>query len=279
MIDPATAPVPSATPECSDLPFDASLRDRWTEGADGWHYDMPAGWSQGRSVYGGLVAASAAGLARLHVDAERELRMMSLQLYRPTADGRVDGTVRVVREGKYASFVDVALSQDGSQNAAASFVFARNRPASTAIPAAPPWEGPDPDSLVEMPYIPGVVPEFVRNLSFRWVRGGMPFTGADETEFDAYCRFRAPAGDIEGVLGLLDAFPAPALSTLTSPAPASTVSWTAHVVAAPERIEGWCKFTYRTVVGAGGMHTVFGSLYSEDGRLLGWTEQLVAVYG
>ena len=36
---------------------------------------------------------------------------------------------------------------------------------------------------------------------------------------------------------------------------------------------------YETVVGERAMHTIVGRLRSPDGRLIGWTEQLVAVYG
>lgn len=263
----------------SDLHVDATLRDQWNEVDGGWHFELPAGWGQGRSVFGGLVGAVAASLARLHVGDGRSLRTMSTQLLRPTRPGRLDGTVSVLREGKYTSFVEVILSQDGARVVTANFVFARHRGGAVTVDATVPWTGPDPETLADVPYVPGAMPECVRNVTLRWGSGPAPFSGADEASFVGFCRTHYPSGDIEGVLAILDIFPPPSLVLLNTPAPASTVSWTAHVLDAPERLEGWLRVEYRTVVGAGGMHTTVARLFDPDGRLLGWSEQLVAVFG
>ena len=37
--------------------LDASLRTLWTSINDTWRIDVPAGWMQGRSAFGGLTAA------------------------------------------------------------------------------------------------------------------------------------------------------------------------------------------------------------------------------
>ncbi|MFT6400132.1 MAG: acyl-CoA thioesterase, partial [Bradymonadia bacterium] len=269
--------IPAETASVSALRFDASLRALWKESDEGWVLDMPSGWMQGRSVYGGLVAAVAGGLARLHIEEERTLRLSQMQLMRPLVPGPVVGRVNVQREGKYASFVSVELVQDSQVATTASYVFARPRPGSTPVAADPAWAGPDPETLRDLPYIPGVMPEFVKNVQMRWASGALPYSQTEPCNFRAYCAFRSPSGGLEGVLGLLDIFPAPSLAKLSGPVPASTVAWTAHILNPPDRIEGWCRFEYETVLGVGGMHTVVGRLHAEDGTLLGWTEQLVAV--
>ena len=113
----------------------------------------------------------------------------------------------------------------------------------------------------------------------RWVTGQHPFTGSTQRDFTGYCRFNAPAGGPEGLIALLDVWPAPPLAMLSAPAPASTVSWTAHLLKVPEVLSGWCFYTYRTVAGEGGYHTCAGHLYDAEGALLAYSEQLVAVYG
>ena len=270
---------PSEPESISDLRFDASMRGLWRQDSDTWVAELPEGWMQGRSVYGGLVAAVAAGLARLHIEEERTIRLAQMQLMRPLVPGLVEGRVSVLREGKYASFASVELVQGGEVATAARYVFSRARAGSTSVEPRPAWVGVAPETLPNLPHIPGIMPEFVKNVEMRWESGALPYSGEEQCSFRAYCAFRTPAGGLEGVLGLLDLFPAPTLGKLTSPAPASTVAWTAHILNAPERIEGWCRFEYETVVGEGGMHTVVGRLYASDGALLGWTEQLVAVYG
>lgn len=260
------------------MKFDASLRDRWSRSGDDWCFEMPAGWMQGRGVFGGLTVASAAALALRHVDPSRPLRAISTQFARPVAAGEVNASVRVVREGRTATFAETIVRQHGRDAALVAMVFATPHTAATPIAASTHWKGPDPDSLEEFRYVPGVFPEFTQNVAYRWASGGVPFSAAEHARFTGYCRFRAPAGDVEGVIGLLDAWPCPSLSVLKAPVFASTVTWTAHILRVPDAFDGWFPFAYETVVGAGGFHTAVGRLYDPDGALIGWSEQLVAVF-
>lgn len=257
--------------------FDSSLRDGWTETAAGWRCELPEGWMQGRSVFGGLTAAVAVALARRHVDARRRLRTVQVQLLRPTGPGPVDGEVRILREGKSITFVEVRLRQDDAETALLQLVFVAPRAGSLEVPAAPAPQMPGPDGLDDLPYIPGVMPEFLQHVIMRWADGAPPFSGGDRAQFFGYCGFRGPAGDEEGLVGLLDIWPAPTLSLLPKPVPASTVTWTAHLLEVPDEF-GLFGFDYRTEVGADGFHTVLGRLYAPDGRLLAWTEQLAALF-
>ncbi|MBL4635437.1 MAG: thioesterase family protein [Kofleriaceae bacterium] len=56
------------------------------------------------------------------------------------------------------------------------------------------------------------------------------------------------------------------------------MTWTAHIFDVPEQRNGWYGFRYETLQGKDGMHTVVGKLFGEDGSLIAWTEQLVAVF-
>lgn len=268
----------------SPLALDRTLRDRWQPAEDAFTCPMPAGWAQGRSVFGGLTAAMVAALGRRHVGDERILRSQSVSLLQPVLPGPVSGSVCTLREGKGVRFVEVRLHQrpepDAEERlvATAQLTFIRPRANSVRVEAPARWEGPDPDSLAPVPYIPGVMPEFLQHVDMRWAAGSPPYSGAEEAHFLGYCRFRGPSGDAEGLIALLDAWPSPTLSRLTGPAPASTVTWNAHLLAIPDTFEGWFAFEYRTVVGADGFHTAVGQLHAPDGRLVGWTEQLMAVF-
>jgi len=197
----------------------------------------------------------------------------------PVVPGCVHATFREVRQGKNVTFAEVRLRQKQGEVAVVNFVFMVPRSKSTSIESAACCTGAKPESLVELPYLPGLTPEFTRHVELRWADGGPPFSGAHEARTRGYCRFRKPSGDVEGLVGLLDAWPSPSLSVLAAPAPASSVTWTAHLLHPPRPSNDWFAFEYETAVGEQGFHTVVGRLHGPDGRLVAWTEQLVAVFG
>ncbi len=258
--------------------FDSSMRARWRDEDGGWQFEIPAGWLQGRAVFGGLVAAAATGLAIRNLSEEWTLRSLSTQFLRPTQLGALRGKFAINRQGRSVTFAEVRLSQDAGDVLIVNLVFAKPRDGSIAI-EAPKWKlEVDPDVLTELPFIAGVVPEFVSKLSLRWADGGFPFSSQQRPSLTGLCRFKVPARDIECILGLLDAWPCPSLSMLSAPAAASSVSWSAHIIEVPPDCDGWFSFRYDTIAGNAGFHTVVGSLHGPDGQLVGWTEQLVALF-
>lgn len=258
--------------------FDKRLQDGWQESEAGWTMQMPTGWMQGRSTFGGLTAACAVALAMRRRGPDWSLRTMSIQLLRPTVPGPTSGELRVLRDGKGVCFLQVELHQAEGLVAAAHLVLVRPRAGAMQIEGPRVWTGADPETLEDLPYIPGLTPEFIQHVSMRWASGGPPFSGAAQANFTGYCRFNVPASGVEAVVGLLDVWPCPSLSLLSTPVPASTVSWTAHILHVPERFDGWFPFSYETVAGSNGFHTVVGRLHGPDGRLVGWTEQLAVVF-
>lgn len=261
------------------MELNATLRDRWRRDGDAWHMPMPEGWMQGRSIFGGVTAAAATALAYRHLDdPARSLRTISTQLLAPVVPGPVVGVAKTLRSGKNVTFCEVRLSQGDTEVLVAQLVFARPRDTKLAVAGRPCPETADVDTLADLPYVPGVVPEFTQNAQMRWADGAPPFTRATQARFVARYRYRVPLADAEGALALLDTFPAPSLSMLSAPAPASTVSWTAHLLRTPVQSDGWYTFAYETVAGADGFHTIAGHLWDPDGNLVGYSEQLVVVF-
>lgn len=234
---------------------------------------------QGRSVFGGMTAASSAALAMRVADkADRPIRLAHLQLVAPVLPGPLHGAARILREGRNTTFVEVRLEQENKLRSVANFVF--TRPLETEVVVAPPPcpEVAGHEDLPALPYVKGLVPEFMQHIDARWARGKLPYSGAAEAKFVGHFRYREPVGDIEGLLAMLDTFPSPTLSILSKPAPASTVAWTAHLLSVPRPEDEWFTMTYETLMGAGGMHTCMGYLYGSDGTCLAWSEQLFAVF-
>lgn len=260
--------------------IDATIRNLWTQGDDRWRLDLPQGWLQGRSVFGGLSAAAMAALGRRLVpDAQRSLRTASIQLLAPVVGGPIEATASVLREGRNITFVEVRLFQTDLLAARATLVFSRDITSALDVQAPPPPSVPAPESLEALPFIQGLTPQFTQHVDMRWADGRPPFMGGTKAAFTGLFRYRVPLGDAEGLLALLDTWPAPTLSLAKAPCAASTVAWTAHLLEIPPTFDDWFTMRYETVVGAHGLHTVQGHLYDATGAMIGWTEQLVAVFG
>ncbi|MCK6509586.1 thioesterase family protein [Myxococcota bacterium] len=263
------------------MKLDAHLREQWHQTPEGWRFVVPEGWMQGRSIFGGFTAAALAALGYRHIDADRVLRTMNIQLTHPTVPGEAQGQITILREGKNTTFAQAQLFQNGQITATASLIF--TKPRETSKPVLPslrwsPITEPPPEQLDDLPYLPEIFPEFTQHFAMRWAQGSPPFSSAQEASFSGYCRFRKPAGDAEALLGLLDAWPCPSFSIVDRPIMASTVTWTAHLLAIPTDFDGWFAFTYETVAGEGGFHTAVGRLHDPQGNLVGWTEQLVILF-
>lgn len=261
------------------MELNATLKTKWHQGDDHvWRTTIEEGWMQGRSVFGGVVAATLIGLGRHHIHGARQLRTMSAQFLRPTVPGEAVGHFEIQREGKYTTFAQAWIEQGGERTFQANLIYSAHRDSALSIhPEAPTFQK-QVDQLENMPYIEGLTPQFTQNVHFRWSTTNYPFLGSDQNRIEGYFKFDVPTGDAEGIAALLDTWPCPSLGMLDKPSFASSVQWTAHFIQSPSPETQWYQFSYETLYGKDSFHTVSGHLYDEQGNLLGWTEQLVAVY-
>jgi acyl-CoA thioesterase len=143
---------------------------------------------------------------------------------------------------------------------------------------------PAPDAGLAIPYLPGITPVFVQHFDLRFTAGAPPFTRQrGPLSHEGWCRHRTDPGPSHAaLLGLLDAWPSPALQALGGPAPASTVSWSVQFAHVPQRITTDDAFFFRARVlsaDGSGYVTMRGELYDAEGLLVAHLEQLVTVYG
>ena len=239
-------------------------------------------WSQGRAVFGGIVGA---GMARAMSDAlpeDKTLRSFALTFAGPVEPGELNCTTELVREGKSASFVSATLVQGGTARATATGTFARARKSSVPIEGPPRPDAPAPSSVASMPYIAGVTPRFTQRVETKYVRGGFPFTGSDSPVLGGWCRFRDDdhPGDTVGVIGLLDAWPAPAITMLRVPAPSSSITWNVDLaaVSAHHRLDEWWYWEGHTTFVGDGYSSFDASLWAPDGTFVARSRQLVGVF-
>lgn len=248
----------------------------WSSEDDELHvWQLPETWGQGRATFGGLVAAAMASLGSALTD--RPLRTLQLQLLRPLHAGVVHARRQVLREGRNTTVVRVELVQDDALVTTGLLTFLAARAGTTDV------EGPQPpayprDRHFPIPYMKGIMPEFMQHLEMSFLEGGPPFSGAPEPRIGGFVGLRGDIddGSVEALVGLLDAFPSPTMSVLTKPAVSSTATWTVHLLAPPEK--GLHTYRYETLAARGGASTTTGHVWAPSGALVAFTEQTVVTF-
>jgi acyl-CoA thioesterase len=253
----------------------------WTGHDEGWTVSLPASWMQGRGAFGGVVAGAALRAMRSLAAPDRTPRSVSTTFLGPvSASEPAHLTARVLRAGRTITFVEARIVQGGTERAVVQGAFGADRPSqmSTVPPRRP--EVAPPESWDRFPYLPGLSPQFIQHLDLRYTNGAFPFIERDGSVLEGYARFEVPAArGPERLLALMDCWPSPSLQQLSAMAPASSVSWTAHLVA-PDTVPegGFVWFRSESVTAGHGYNTILGRLYGPDGTLLAWLEQLAAVF-
>jgi Thioesterase-like superfamily len=192
----------------------------------------------------------------------------------------------VLAAGKAVSQLTVDLrGEDGSLSTRAHVVTGAARVSNVTVaalgPASPDAEK-DPDSAgIEFPYLEGITPVFTQHMAMRWCGPAFPYTGSgpEGAVVRAWVQHRTQATGLGAVLALMDACPPAILPLVSQAAPASTVRWTAHLVAdLPPDVTGrWFWYEAETVQARDG-YAIEESRLFLDGALVAWSEQLVAVF-
>lgn len=241
---------------------------------------IPESWMQGRAAFGGAVAAVGCRALAAVLPADRAPRSLTTAFLAPVQPGAARCTVEVLRAGRHLTHAEARITQGDRLCAIVSGAYGAPRPSGVEVvpPSRP--ERPDPDTLVDLPYIEGFMPAFTQHMQFRWTDGEAPFSGADRAGLGGWVRHRTRATGLGAVMGLLDAWPAPVLPMVDRPTPASTVRWTVHLVApVPEdTADGWWWYRSEARTAHDGYCSMLAELYHPDGHLVAWTEQLVAVF-
>lgn len=267
------------------MEFDQLLTE-WRSGAS--QRQVPAGWSQGRATFGGLVAAMLFEKMAAQVKGGCSLRSLTFSFVGPVSGSSVETTAEVLRAGRSVTQVEGRMSQDSAVTLAALASFGSPRESTIAVASdkAPTFAAPD--TIEPLPYIEGLVPEFTRHFDYRIAVGDLPFSGSESQKFGGWVRFsEAPAGtdntvaDISHLLALIDAWPPALLPMLNQPAPASSLTWTLELIEPlPQQGPGdWWQYLAEVEQAADGYGITQAKLWDKTGRLVALTRQTVTVFG
>ncbi|MDR9753910.1 thioesterase family protein [Pseudomonas sp. SZMC_28357] len=247
---------------------------------------IPAEWAQGRASFGGLVAALQYEAMRAKVPADRPVRSLAITFVGPVAPNTgLSFEVDVLREGKAVSQVLGRAMQNGQVVTLVQGSFGASRPSEVTVTAEPAPEMKHWDECQELPYIPGITPEFMRHLAMRWTVGGLPFSGNTSRQMGGWVRLRGdvkeePLGESH-ILALVDAWPPSLMPHLSKPAAGSTLTWTIEFVQPLLELTtlDWCKYLVTIEHARDGYGHAAANLWSADGRLIALSRQTVTVFG
>lgn len=242
-------------------------------------------WSQGRAVFGGLVASAGVKAMQALVDDERTPRTILVNFAGPVTPGEeVHIEAEVLRSGKSLTTAMARLVQDGSVRTTVQVGFGEDRPSAARVESAVLGDVAGPEELPELPFIEGMTPTFIKHVDWRWTTANFPGMGGDEAKLSGWCRFRDEATPI-GLLNpiaLMDAWPSPILSVVSGKAFASSITWMLNIVEDPGELAGdpqaWWFYRAEVSAARAGYAESDAELYSSDGRLIATGRQLVAEF-
>jgi acyl-coenzyme A thioesterase PaaI-like protein len=202
---------------------------------------VPNDWLQGRTMFGGLQAAVALAAMRSLVP-QAPLRSLQATFLAPVPGGGVRSRARVLRSGKSTTYVESRIVAGDDTLALFVGVFGLPRPSTVKlIPQQAPAASSSP--AIDMPWKPGITPNFTQHFKARWIVGGPPFSGMGHPENVIELGMRDSGRATEyHVLAMADFIPPIALAYVKERIAAASVTWMLEMLiedvsALP--LEGW----------------------------------------
>lgn len=257
---------------------------------DGPEIEIPQGWGQGRATFGGLVAGVliARGLGAYDLDGGT-LRAATTSFVAPVAPGPARLETELLRRGSSVTQVEIRLRQPdprtGEQAVAAVMLasFGTERESSVELPRPTPTAIASVDAdLPEIPYLPGITPDFFANVRMRLARGRFPFSGAPDGDLAGFMSFRSPPATmtVPHVIALIDSWPPAPGQMLRRPAAMGTLTWTIEMLADPAAYgnQQWWYEAHTDAAHHGYAHS-HATVFTPAGEAVAISRQTITLFG
>lgn len=235
-------------------------------------------WLQGRTLYGGMTAALTLEGAQRSFANLPPLRSAQIAYIGP-AEGEIEVTASILRQGKSVTFVNADLVGEKGIAARAVFAFGAARASvfDVQFAPAPPIAGPD-EAALFLP--PEHGPVFARNFDVRLAKGGMPISSSKEHDHFLWVRHRDErATSTAALLALADMPPPAVLPMFPRIAPISTMTWTLNFLTDhPVTEEGWWLLESRAENAAEGYSSQDMFVWNKSGAPVVAGRQSVAIF-
>lgn len=247
---------------------------------DSWSWDVPTGWDNGRTTFGGLQQAAMIRAMQEHVQGDQPLRTLSAVLCAALTPGPAELQVQTLRRGSNTTAVSVSIVQNDDVITHGFGLFGAHRVPDGDWQRLDPLEAPDWRSIPVADIPPALAPGFFPNWAFRPI-SGFPYSGAELAASSGWSMAREPGGpwDAAHVMAVADSYwPAP-LATLTEFRPFATITTQTEFLADPTTLDAdEPLFSRATSPAAAGGYTVeFREILSPDGRIVAMNQQSFAI--
>jgi acyl-CoA thioesterase len=257
-----------------------ALMDSLRRKDDAWRVDISDDWLQGRTVYGGLVAALCLEATQREFAGLPALRSAQFSFVGP-ASGPLQIRPALLRKGKSTVFVGVELHGEAGLAMRATLCFGAARPSALACNTIAP---PQPKAPEQCPNLFRDAPEnlrFLQHFEGRLAAGHAPFSGATDPNMTLWLRHRDQAArpSLVSLLALADAPPPAMLTLVDKPGPISTMTWMLDMLTEQFDTSGdWWLVRNAADVVAGGYTSQSMTMWTDAGTPVMMSRQNLAVF-
>lgn len=247
--------------------------------------DIPAGWLQGRTIYGGLVAGILMHKALVSVaDSSKCLLSTSVTFVGPVQPGQARLSAEILRQGKSVTTLEVRLWQDDAVQSILIASFGTERVSSIEVKqerSAPVYPAPEHLSTLAQH---AAMPECYQQFDVCWAEGNYPCSASSSPDFGGWFRFKPEKHDnrelsVADLMTLFDIWPPGVLPLFKTLAPASSLTWhVTYIHPVQHQLHDWFKYKVFTDYAAQGYSTEYAHLWDAQNRLIAISRQTVTVF-
>jgi acyl-CoA thioesterase len=239
-------------------------------------------WKVSVGVNGGVVSALMARAAEMSLPADRHLRSLTVHFPRPVMPGKVLIESTIEREGSMVTSLSLRMTQDG-QTVALALASAGSERDSFELNDLPMPSVPAPEAIEPIPFIEGMMPNFMSQADFRPAFPGGPGMTSPDGSATVGGWMRPIGGgplDAASCAFMSDAWWPTVFAIKGEVVGAPTIDLTIHFRAGlphPRQDDEYVlgRFTSRLV--SGGHFEEDGVLWAADGTVLAHSRQLALV--
>ena len=247
--------------------------------------DIPEGWLQGRTIYGGLVAGILMYKALVTInDSSKRLLSTSITFVGPVQLAKAKLTAEILREGKSVTTIEVRLWQDNAVQSILVASFGVPRASKITVQqerTAPVFSHVESLNIVKFQ---PPAPQCFQQMDLVWVEGQYPCTGSLKSDFSGWFRFNADFHknrnmNIADLMVAFDMWPPGILPMLDTMAPASSLTWhVTYIHSLETTLYDWMKYKVFTDSATDGYSTEYAHLWDCRDRLIAISRQTITVF-
>ncbi|NNL10789.1 MAG: thioesterase family protein [Pseudomonadales bacterium] len=257
--------------------FTEILANARSDGNDSCYF-ITDNWLQGRTMYGGLSAALCLHAANRHYESLPPLRSALFSFTGP-AKGEVRAKVRMLRQGKSVSFVEVELHGDKGLATHVVLSFGAARASRLDKDFTQAVALPERDKCLSLDN-PAKQPVFAAEFETYLAEGDPPLSGSDKHKTKLWIRHRDEAAtDLVALLGVADMPPPAVLQMFETAAPVSSMTWSMNFLLDDfNTADRWWLLESIAEHARDGYSSQDMQVWNSDGQLVISARQNVAVF-